>query len=113
MTQTLSSETMGLQHPYKYIRYADQYFEITPKGEASVFASIKASAMADKVGATVFLQRYDGDWTTIKKWDVEKTGFYCSLHGSIEVDTKSEYRIEVFFSASHGDYIEDMVSIQN
>ncbi len=114
MTQSVS----GLQQVntgvkcLKLIKYYDRYFHISDDGMLEVYASVKATEYVKNVGITVFLQRYDGDWTTVKQWDAERNSFYCSIHECIDAEVGLEYRIEVFYSANYGDFKEEMVSVQ-
>ncbi len=96
----------------RLIKYYDRYYNISVDGKLEVYASVKACDTADNVGITIFLQRFDGDWTTIKKWDKESENFYCSIHDCVDAETELDYRIEVFYSASYGECVEEMVSVQ-
>ena len=113
MTQSLSNQISAEKQNgrYKFIRFVDRYIEISSSGKVEIFASVRASHEASGVGIAVYLQRFDGDWTTIKQWNLDSVTNYCSLIENTNVDAKEEYRIEVYYSAQKGSYLEQMMDV--
>ncbi len=95
---------------YKYIRFADCSLDISKEGNANIVASMKTLGEVDKVNISVYLQRYDGDWTTIKNWETECIGSFCSLFKEKEVVIGYRYRVETYYSAYKGAYSEWLVA---
>jgi hypothetical protein len=95
---------------YRYLRFNECNMEISEGGQATIMATVNSLMGADEVSITVYLQRFDGDWTTIKKWEKSSKGNYLTFLEKHKIQKGIGYRIQVFTYADKGAYSECMVS---
>lgn len=95
---------------YNFIRFSECYLNISEDGNADIMATLKALKGAEKVSVIIYLQRYDGDWTTIKKWKTNQKGSYLTFYESVKVQKGIGYRIQVYSYADKGAFSECLVS---
>ena len=95
---------------YKFLRFSECYLDIEEDGSANVMVTLKALKGVDRLSATVYLQRFDGDWTTIKTWETKNKGNYLSFFENKKVQKGIGYRIQVYSYADKGAYSECLVS---
>ena len=95
---------------YHFIRFAECYLDISEDGRADVMATLKALKGAESLSMIVYLQRFDGDWTTINCWKAQKRGSYMTFHENAMVQKGIGYRIQVYSYADKGVYSECLVS---
>ena len=115
MTEVISEQNLYVEHActdYKFIRFADCSLCMSDDGYANILASLKTIKGSDNVNISLYLQRYDGGWTTIKKWETECTSLFCYIFEKIEVNTQFDYRIEVYYSARKGAYTETLKTVE-
>ena len=115
MTQVLGRSDLGQKSltDYKLIRFADQYLEVTPEGKAQIFASVQSLPLTNRLEIKIFLQKFDGDWTTVKAWEEKRWSSFCSFSAISDVNVLDEYRIEVYYRAYQGSYVEELFSLGN
>ena len=91
-----------------YISTYDYNLSINSSGLASLGASVSAYPGTDKVKISMYLQRYDGGWSTVQNWSKEAAGTYVSLVKSYYVSSGYNYRMLVYFYAYEGSEVESL-----
>ena len=91
-----------------YISTYDYNLSINSSGLASLGASVSAYPGTDKVKISMYLQRYDGGWSTVQNWSKEAAGTYVSLVKSYYVTSGYNYRMLVYFYAYEGSEVESL-----
>ena len=91
-----------------YISTYDYNLSINSSGLASLGASVSAYPGADKVKISMYLQRYDGGWSTVQNWSKEAASTYVSLVKSYYVTSGYNYRMLVYFYAYEGSQVESL-----
>ena len=95
---------------YRYLRFSECNMEISESGQATIMSTAHCLRGLDELSAIVFLQRFDGDWTTIKRWEKCSKSNYLTFLEEVKVQKGIGYRIQVFIYADKGAYSECMVS---
>lgn len=116
MCEAVREQNLYMEHAnvdYKFIRFADCSIFISEDGCANITASLKSTMSSDTVNISLYLQRYDGDWTTIKKWEKKCTSLFCFFSEEIDVNKDFEYRIEVYYTASKGAFTETLKTVES
>ena len=91
-----------------YISSYDYNLSINSSGLASCGASVTAYPGTDSVKISMYLQRYDGGWSTVQHWTKEADGTYVSLVKSYYVTSGYNYRMLVYFYAYEGSAVESL-----
>ena len=114
MTDALLSRQMMPEtqrtESYKYLRFSECSMEISESGQATLMATAHSLKDLDELSLTVFLQRFDGDWTTIRKWEKSSKVNYLTFLERPKLQKGIGYRIQVYTYADKGAYSECMVS---
>jgi hypothetical protein len=84
--------------------------DISESGQATIMATAHSFVGLDELSVIVFLQRFDGDWTTIKKWEKSSKSNYLTFLEMLNLQKGIGYRIQVYTYADKGAYSECMVS---
>ena len=114
MSEALLSQqgiyTAQQEGSYKYLRFSECSMDISERGQATIMVTAHSFIGPDALSVMVFLQRFDGDWTTIKKWEKSSKSNYLTFLERPEVQKGIGYRIQVYTYADKGAYSECMVS---
>lgn len=93
-----------------YIKDYNYNLSISSNGLANATALVRSYPGVDRVRISMYLQRYDGGWSTIKHWSENYTGTRGSMSKNHYV-TSGRYRTVVYFYAYDGTYSERIKKI--
>ena len=79
---------------------------ISGSGLATSTAYMYAYPGTDKVKISMYLQRYNNGWSTLKHWTAEANGTYVSMGRNQYVASGYTYRVLVYFYAYEGSQSE-------
>ena len=98
------NNTLGLRMTYISTVYCS--LSISGSGLATSSAYMFAYTGTDRVKISMYLQRYDSGWKTVKHWTKEADGTYVSLAKDQYVYSGYTYRVLAYFYAYDGDHSE-------
>ncbi len=85
-----------------YINSVYTSLSISSSGLSSSYTFIMAYPGVDEVRISMYLQRYDNGWKTVKHWAQDFTGTYGSLSKNWYVAKGYNYRVLAYFYAYDG-----------
>lgn len=91
-----------------YISAYGYDLNINSSGLASCSANMTAYPGTDSVSISMYLQKYDGGWSTVKHWSKSAETNYAFLSGSYYVMSGYTYRVLVYFYAYEGSATESL-----
>ena len=96
--------TQGLRMTYSSTTYCS--LSITGGGLSTSSAFMYAYSGTDRVKISMYLQRYDSGWKTVKHWTRESDVTYVSLAKDQYVYSGYTYRVLAYFYAYEGNHSE-------
>ena len=94
-----------------YVSFTDCNLDVHANGLAEMYGSVNAKPGVDRVKISMYLQRYNNGWSTVKHWVNEYKGTYGSMNKSYYVTKGYTYRVLVYFYAFEGSESESTYSI--
>ena len=91
-----------------YISNAYTSLSISSNGRSNSYAMMNAYSGIDSVRISMYLQRYDNGWKTVKHWAQNFTGTTGSLSKNWYVMSGYEYRVFTYFYAYNGSSSESL-----
>ena len=85
-----------------YIQQVSTKLTIAPNGLSRSTAKIYAYSGVDSVRISMYLQRYNNGWETVKHWSQNFSGTIGSLNKTWYVTSGYNYRVRTYFYAYDG-----------
>jgi len=96
-----------------YINSAYTSLSISSSGQSNSYAMMIAYSSVDSVRISMYLQRYDNGWKTVKHWAQNFTGTTGSLSKAWYVTHGYEYRVLTYYYAYDGSSSESLKKVHD
>jgi hypothetical protein len=82
--------------------------DISSSGLAECSASVNAYSGTDSVSISMYLQKYNSGWSTVRHWTTSANGTYVSILRNYYVMSGYTYRVLVYYYAYEGSQTESL-----